>query len=233
VLQPALRWAESIRSGDSIVSFNYDTIVERALTRLGKTWNHATSRESDSGVPVHKLHGSIDWISIDRLSSWSKLDLLFEKENVNRTEASTGNAEDDLRLWRCRSASQMRRGVRARDLQLVRKNGVPSRLGIAGLGAYKQLHQVPGLGVVWANGMKALYEADKAIVVGFSMSDFDVMAQLQFVEVVRQREKKGRPLKVFVVDPFIRPESKRRFRQVFKRVTFIAEHHEKCDWGMF
>ena len=51
--------------------------------------------------------------------------------------------------------------------------------------------------------MRALYEADCAFVVGFSMSDFDAMAQLQFAEVARQRLEESRPLNVIVIDPFL------------------------------
>jgi hypothetical protein len=228
-LVPIARWAEAVDTSDTVVTFNYDTLVERALLEVGKTWNHATGREGDSGIAVCKLHGSIDWIVAHRSESFSKLGLLFDKENANRSEQDTGHVEDDFRLWRCQSREQLRKWISDRDLQ----SGSWKTVGIAGLGAYKQPHQIPGLGRVWAHGMRALAEADLAIVVGFSMSDFDAMAQMQFAEVARNRQVENRPLLVRVIDPFIREESEVRFRRVFRHVEFDKCHHEKFDWSRY
>ena len=111
------------------------------------------------------------------------------------------------------------------------KDATPSTVGIAGLGAYKELHRIPGLGCVWARGMRALYQADRAVVVGFAMSNFDAMAQMQFAEVAQKRQGDGRPLRVFVVDPCANEASKDRFRRVFRSVEFIPRKHEEFDWS--
>jgi hypothetical protein len=193
--------------------------------------NHGTGREGDSGIAVCKLHGSINWIVADRQESFSKLDLLFDKPNSNRTEQNTGDIEGDYRLWRCRTREQLRNWMSGRDLQLVPQDAGSKTAGIAGLGAYKQLHQIPGLGRVWTHGMRALAEADIAIVVGFSMSDFDAMAQMQFAEVARKRQEERRPLRVKVIDPFIEKDGEDKFRRVFRYVEFDKRHHEDVDWS--
>lgn len=52
---------------DSIISFNYDLVVDDALNRLGFTPNyylpiqHGTQSGGRSGIPVLKLHGSSNW----------------------------------------------------------------------------------------------------------------------------------------------------------------------------
>ena len=227
-LMPINRWAESVDVHDSVLTFNYDTLVERALSSAGKAWNHGTGREGDDGIAVFKLHGSIDWIVAHRSESLLKLDLLFDKPNANRRESDTGNVEDDCRLWRCRTPEQLQKWISGRDVQ----SSPLKTVGIAGLGAYKQLHQVPGLGIVWTHGMRALYEADLAVVVGFSMSDFDAMAQLQFAEIARARRDEGRPLNVIVVDPGVTEEVKHRFRRVFRSVEFVDSKHETVDWSL-
>ena len=79
--------------------------------------------------------------------------------------------------------------------------------------------------------MRAIYEADRAIIVGFSMSDFDAMAQLQFAEVSRARQAEGRPLRVTVIDPFVNELGKQRFRRVFRTDDFVADPHERVDWS--
>jgi hypothetical protein len=233
-LAPITRWAEAVDTNDTVVTFNYDTLVERALSGVGRTWNHGTGREGDRGIAVCKLHGSIDWIVAHRRTSVSELHLLFDKPNSNRTEQNTSDIEDDYRLWRCRNREQLRNWMSSRDLQLLPQNAGWSTVGIAGLGAYKQLHQIPGLGLVWTNGMRALHEADIAIIVGFSMSDFDAMAQMQFAEVARKRQEESRPLRVTVIDPFISSkENEDRFRRVFRHVDFDKRHHEEVDWSRY
>jgi anaerobic selenocysteine-containing dehydrogenase len=79
--------------------------------------------------------------------------------------------------------------------------------------------------------MLTIQKADTAIVVGFSMSDFDAMAQMQFAEIARCRFRDKRPLRVIVVDPYASEEAEQRFRRVFGEVTFIKEHHESLEWA--
>ena len=81
--------------------------------------------------------------------------------------------------------------------------------------------------------MRALNEADLAVIVGFSMSPFDAMAQMKFVEVARNRVKEDNPLRIIVVDPFLNDESMERFERVFRSVEFMKERHEEIDWTSF
>ena len=231
-LAPIERWAKRTDVGDSVVTFNYDTLVECALLKVGKAWNHGLA-EADDEITVCKMHGSIDWIVAHRSEDSSELDLLFDKENANRSSQDSGHVEDDCRLWRCRSREQLQKWIAGRDLQSIPENASPRTVGIAGLGAYKQLHQIPGLGRVWTRGMQAIYEADRVIIVGFSMSDFDAMAQMQFGEVARKRQDEGRPLNVIVIDPFANETAKGRFRRVFRSVEFTDSHHEEVDWTLY
>lgn len=225
------RWAQTVNDNDAVLTFNYDTLAERALAQADKRWNHGTGLDGDEGIPVFKLHGSIDWIVAHRNESFSKLDLLFDKKNTNRSDGNTGHVEDDYRLWRCQTGEQLGNWIEGRDLQMVADGAAPRTVGIAGLGAYKEPHRIPGLGHVWTHGMRALYEADMGIVVGFSMSDFDAMAQMQFVQVARARARESRPLPVIVVDPFVDQAAKDRFQRVFRWVDFVIEGHEEYDWS--
>ncbi len=231
-LTPITRWAKSVVSNDSVVTFNYDTLVERALAEVDKPWNHGLS-DGNSGVAIYKLHGSIDWIVAHRSDPCPAFDLLFAKENANRGESNTDFVEDDYRLCRCRTREQLQRWVSGRDVQQGRGSALPRSVGVAGLGSYKQLHQIPGLGCVWRNAMRAIYEADRAIVIGFSMSDFDAMAQMQFGQIAKARHDEGRPLVVTVIDPYVEASAKQRFRRVFRSVDFVKSAHESIDWRQF
>ena len=230
-LAPISRWAKVVNEQDAVLTFNYDTLVERALASESKAWNHGTGRDEDEGIPVYKLHGSIDWIVAHRSESLSILDLLFDKENANRSKENTGSVEDDYRLWRCRTREQLAKWIDGRILQRVGLGASPRTVGIAGLGAYKELWQFPGLGYVWSRGMRALYQADLAVVVGFSMSDFDAMAQMQFAEVARARKRENRPLRVRVIDSGLNGAIEDRFRRVFRSVDCEKKAHEAYDWS--
>lgn len=39
-LAPVVRWAKAAGPADSVLTFNYDTLVERSLQALGKAWHH-------------------------------------------------------------------------------------------------------------------------------------------------------------------------------------------------
>jgi hypothetical protein len=233
-LEPIRRWAKTLGPHDSVLTFNYDTLVERALTEVGKSWNHGMPKECGEGIAVFKLHGSIDWIVAHRndaqVSDASGHDLLFDKQNENRRGKDTGDVEDDCRLWRCRTREQLQKSILWRDLQGA-PIGWPKTVGIAGLGMYKQLHRVPGLVFPWARGMNQLYNADLGVVVGFSMSEFDTMAQMQFAEVAMKRQEEHRPLSVTVIDRVANETTIERFRRVFRFVEFVQSPHEAVDWN--
>ena len=226
-LTPITRWAENVGPEDSVVTFNYDTLVERALDGVGKVWNHAMPKEENLGIAVCKLLGSIDWIVAHRSDRLSKLVPLFEKTNENAKGKDTGNVEDDCLLWRCQPRDRLRKWISGRFVQ----GASPENVGIAGLGTYKQLHQIPGSVYPWSRGMDALYKADVGVVVGFSMSEFDAMAQMQFAGVARKRSEARRPLSIVVVDPSADAATEKRFRRVFETVRFERCRHEEFDWS--
>jgi len=72
-----VRFAEKLRPGDVVVTFNYDLVVERALEVVGTPYRRFPSRFEEvrgthafgspqidsTEVLVSKLHGSIDWVN--------------------------------------------------------------------------------------------------------------------------------------------------------------------------
>ena len=68
-----LRFAEALTTTDWVMTFNYDTLLERALDQVGKPYRLFPQRFSSIGAGVNsiddsrdelvllKLHGSIDW----------------------------------------------------------------------------------------------------------------------------------------------------------------------------
>jgi hypothetical protein len=193
-LTPIERWAGMLQPNDSVLTFNYDTLVERALSRIGTACNHGMKRSSDVEIAVYKLHGSIDWIVAHRSESFEKLELLFDKRNTNCSDGKTGNFEDDCRLWRCSTPLQTKHWINSRVIQRVPKGACFRSVGIAGLGTHKPLHLIPGLGRVWSNGMSALHKADRVVFIGFALSDHDAMATMQFAQVAMDWNRNNRSM---------------------------------------
>ena len=228
-LSPIIRWANHIKTGDSVATFNYDLLVELGINAVAKSWNHGFRTEPDSDVSIYKLHGSIDWIVSDKRVNYEHATNLFKKANKN-SHVNENDSEERLQLWRVESMPRLKNWLNGRILQQVPNDAIPSSVGLAGLGTYKQLHLIPGLGECWANAMRRVYKADKLIIVGFAMSDFDKFAQLQFASIARDRYLKGNPINVTVVDPFESDETRHRFQRVFGEVKFVWKKHEEFDW---
>jgi hypothetical protein len=227
-LSPITRWAEQVCGDDAVITFNYDTLADRALRQQGLKFDYGTNPHAHDGLSVMKLHGSVDWILLARDTyNPEKCELLFRKENTNAdtSQRPTGAVEDDVDLCRVIKADAVNQVIENRDLS-------NRTFGLAGLGIYKQLHMVPGLGMVWAQAMRVLYEAEEIKVVGFSLSEFDAMAKLQFAGIMSQRRADGRPPPtVKLITPNPDDAMVDRYRRVFGHVTVEAGRHEEYDWA--
>ncbi len=83
-------FVKQLRTGDIVLTFNYDTLLENRIKEAGKTWSHGFKREPPGDVVVLKLHGSLDWwmlhrdrLNKDRLdkNEFEKFTLLFKKKD--------------------------------------------------------------------------------------------------------------------------------------------------------
>ncbi len=196
--------ARHLRLGDAIVTFNYDTLIETALSQLGIPWHHGLNDMNSDPlrVVVLKMHGSVDWLVIQRSKgNPSSHILLFSKLDLNARpghEPPLEESEYHSELWRVRDRNNL-------SVEIEKQTGL-SRIsifpGIAGLGAYKPLGNLPGSGMVWQRAENALWQADEIYVIGFSMSPFDAMSRLLVAEVMRKRKEISRPPRlVRLIDP--------------------------------
>jgi hypothetical protein len=223
-----------LQENDAIITFNYDTLVEQSISKANKPWQYGFKDESGQGVPILKMHGSINWAMVrrDQVGNFG-YPLLFKKEDKNRpdtTPASTGEAEYDYALLRIPDDKLANR-IENRILQRSDKQ---YGIGIAGLGRHKPLDKMPGSGHVWHNAGRALYQADEVYVVGFSLSPFDTMARLHFAGVMCERAKKqNMPKRLVLVDPYA-CSLEARFREVFGPdvpIKPVQQKAENVDWN--
>lgn len=102
-----LEFANRLQPNDTVITFNYDTLLEQALEKVGKPYRLFSTRYKDIGefsgrvddrreeVVVLKVHGSIDWFDrsdFDRQLVWA------EKENARPPEHVVFSNENDLKL---------------------------------------------------------------------------------------------------------------------------------------
>jgi len=235
-LDTILAFVDILREDDAIVTFNYDTLVEQSASQAGKSWQYGFEGENGQGTAVLKMHGSINWAIVPRNQVGNfGYPLLFRKEDQNLkedTDKPTGETEYDSVLLRIPD-DRLANRIENRVFQMGHKQ---YGIGIAGLGRYKPLDEIPGSGRVWHNAGRALYQADEIYVVGFSLSPFDTMARLHFARAMCERAKNGRqslPQKVVLIDPHA-CSLERRFREVFGpdvHIEPLQKPAEEIDWN--
>ncbi len=158
-----------VKEGDSIVTFNYDMLVETALYERG-AWvpkdgygfEASLMRgsvvpvylKSKSKIPIFKLHGSLNWEIKD----------MFSPDEIGVRLVDNGNSEyfpgyakkERSELW---------------DYQ-----GVITGYGI--LPTFLKAFSNPQLLQIWATARRALEESDEIVVVGYSLPSSDTATML-------------------------------------------------------
>ncbi|MDI6448239.1 hypothetical protein [Anaerobaca lacustris] len=228
------RFTTMLQGDDAVVTFNYDTLIEQSMSKAGRLWQYGFTLEKGTGTSILKMHGSINWAVVLRNQAGNfGYPVLFRKEDQNvgvANDKSTGEIEYDYALLRIPDDKLAPR-IENRIIQLGNKQyGV----GIAGLGRYKPLDQIPGTGEVWHNAGRALYKADEIYAIGFSLSPYDTMARLHFAGAMCERAKKNSlPQKITLIDPS-GGSLEADYRAVFGRQTpleVVQERAEEVDWA--
>jgi hypothetical protein len=243
-LDPVERFIAALRPGDAIVTFNYDRLVERCLEKGKLKWTFAIEDQPQAGaIPVFKMHGSLDWVCFarDQPRNAKGLRRIFSKKDANREQdvrvQRSGEFEFDFELYHAND--ELIRSY-TRDRSLIQGDHA---WGVAGLGPRKRVSLVPGLGVVWDRARHALYRTQEIIIVGFSFSTYDRLAQVEFARIMAARDEiEESPPRVIVIDPSLcasprKPLSRaghaliERVQTVFRPVTTVGLVHEAFDWG--
>jgi hypothetical protein len=65
----------STKAHQTLITFNYDLVLEDALKRLGTPWDYGfeSTQPALGSVPILKLHGSINWSSSKVYDTYSVL----------------------------------------------------------------------------------------------------------------------------------------------------------------
>jgi hypothetical protein len=171
------RLVETLGSGDTIISLNYDTLLDSALVQRGWNpkngyrlgggkrkveWgpNQADDNTYLAGVSLLKLHGSINWFV---RGSYAGLSKIFSSKPV------------------------LVSGPRRNEIKGHIRQIVPPIYGkIFEHGHWRKL---------WTNAFKELCEAELFIMIGCSLIDTDFHLRALISRVAKHRKESGLPFK--------------------------------------
>jgi hypothetical protein len=186
----------------TIITFNYDLIIERILDGIAKTTDNKNSfafpgcyrlqnvsgmgriksddvfsnpSHTHEGVAVLKLHGSMNWVS--KHTSYSPNPSALFKPNRELHIAYNTNIQSGITLKKKR-------------VSYLKPIIVPPVSGKRNM-MHKEI--LP----LWNIASKALKEADRVIIVGYSCPPLDIEARILISESLQENKNK----KIYVIDP--------------------------------
>jgi len=223
-LEAISNFTKILRPEDTILTFNYDTLVEDSLTTQQKPWSHGFACEQTGGTKILKMHGSINWLIKLKNEHHCLNDgtLLFSEDNRNYPNRS--EFYELIRIPFDRMGEFVDRATWQETFY---------EIGLAPLGMHKPLDYLPGSNEVWFNAKEAIENAEELCVVGFSFSSFDTQARLYFAGVMCERAKhENLPKMITIIDPDA-DSLLLNFRSVFGHYTPIsiyAQYAENVNW---
>lgn len=86
-------FAKQLRKYDIVITFNWDTLLETALKKVGKTYAYCGFEDKEADVYIYKLHGSVNW----RLGET----LFFRKPNLTWESLNFKTGMMDNEIYYC------------------------------------------------------------------------------------------------------------------------------------
>ena len=238
-----LEFARRLEPDDTVLTFNYDTLLERALDAVGKPYRLFPTRyesisqfsgtvdNSRDEVVVLKVHGSIDWF--DR-SSFEDSIALNKLHDLQPPEDVIFSHESDLGLeplidGPCFNTDPLKTIYRARNLEALYGRNLLFRAtpSILPPSAAKLLYAAR-LNDFWRGMGRAGYYNSGMAIIGFSLPAQDEYARQIVYQLVRNYQgynwKKNhigaKKTPLAIVDFFPDAGSKRRFQSRYQFVDW-------------
>lgn len=222
---------------DAVITFNYDTLLEHSLSHQNVDWQYGFGEEAGKGVPILKMHGSVNWLKVPEgvsMTDGGRYRVLSRSQAEH--ESTNGAQKHPAMIYNLLCHCDCSPTKLHEDKRFAYEPSDDQR-ALAGLGRYKPLDQLPGSWEVWVKAIRSLKQANEIYVVGFSLSPFDSMARLHFAGVMCERSKnRSPPKRLVLIDPNA-CELKARFQSVFgpsPPIEKVQKPAEEVDWrGLF
>jgi hypothetical protein len=183
-----------VKCGDAIISFNYDTLVERLARKFRVPLRHDEAGKAvGRSIRFAKPHGSVSWRVKDAHPRGRPLLQTLTAASV---------------LEGCSASEPLLLGVVPIKSELIRE-----------VQCYYRASEVFDLVMrQWQVVVEAIRDADVVVVVGYSFPPEDQYGQFLFREAVRARRKALRRIEYYDVDR----RCEERIREIFGKGTKIV-----------
>jgi hypothetical protein len=178
---PHTRILEKLRKGDTVITFNYDTLIEESFGPKS-LW----TPRGGYGDEMHGIRSSWckRWFEDKKIPSRrkSKIRLLKLHGSVNWTTYKTGQ-------------------VKLKDRPFVVRAKRFEKVSILPPGWNKKIDKLP-YKLLWRKARLKLEQCKTLIIIGYSLPEADLLAKALFAEVVRSRAARNHYLKqLHLADP--------------------------------
>ncbi len=251
---PYLRFAEALCPKDTVITFNYDTIVESACKQTGTpfrlcphrykqvdAWGGTLDTKAEE-VVVYKVHGSVDWYDARRyLEQMDAYNADPTKKPRPYKNAEVFGHAKELGVERIvrdpyPEDSMLHTMFRVPDMRpLMGKEGVWPAPYLISPSASKVVYLKPFV-EFWHGFVNAGWNQSQMAIIGFSFSSFDDYVLVPIVNAIDNFEEGKEKWAWFgrtrlkIVD--FQPSAAKR-RQFQKRVRCVDWDRASCFWEGF
>ncbi len=180
----------------SFITFNYDVCLEYALFKSGIGFDYNLPKILGNGPPLLKLHGSLNWGRCDECKNivpFQVKDIPFPEFLPEKSYFL--DMGSNLSLVKCADDNKNIQGPPIL---------VPP--------AWEKTHYQKSLSPVWARAAKCLGDANKIIIIGYSMPETDSFFKYLFA---LGTDSKTHLKNVLVINPDNSGDTKNRFEKLF------------------
>lgn len=164
-----------LKPGDALVSFNYDTIVERLARRFGHTMRPVCTHKKRGGIMLAKPHGSTSWI----MELCSRRVISASDDGGPLLDSLTPKDVDQKR-------EPLLLGAVPIKSELIRE--VQAFTGISNGRSWFEVFDT--ITQQWSAVVKAILDAHTIVVVGYSFPREDQYGRFLIQEATRLRQKR-------------------------------------------
>ncbi len=199
---PLRRFAQALQPDDTVVTFNWDTILEKQLTELDVAFS--LDPFGDSNIKILKLHGSLSWVLLDGRSTPKNMEYFFTLNEEDRLLCSGDHSVLDTWLPLDRSPYIVTPIAQKRPLDL---------------GFMKRL---------WVHAFDCLAQSSAIAVIGYSIPNEDYHARALLREGFYTAQKAGLDPSITVINPD-ESSGMRFFSKIHRNFRFLTRKFDGTE----